>query len=298
MSTTGKSDLVDLSNEVWQRTRSRLDGMSDAEYLWEPTPGSWTIRLRSDGHWRADIVAPQPDPEPFTTIAWRLWHLIDMYGENRAPRWLGVAPQGPAIGLDDPDGTPPATAGEAVRLLERAHERWHAHLSLASDDSLGELVGSVGGPYADRTRASYVLHMLDEFIHHGAEIALLRDLWRWQQPVNDDALVERVIRGDRSVLSDVAQVDDAMSTRLLGVAASYARWDLVRDMIGVGVPVATEGRTPLHQAAAAGELDVVQLLVAAGADIALRDPDYGATALEWARFGDRGPTAAWLVSQL
>ena len=200
MSASRKSELVDFSDQVWQRTRARLEGLSDAEYLWEPTPGSWTIRQRSDGRWREDIVVPQPDPEPFTTIAWRLWHLIDMYGENRAPEWLGVERQGPAIGLDDPDGAPPATARNAVRLLERAHERWDAHLVLVSDDRLGELVGDAGGQYANHTKVGYVLHMLDEFIHHGA-------------------------------------------------------------------------------------------------DITLRDPEYGATPLEWAKFHDRGPTAAWLEAQ-
>src|SRR6185503_14126342 len=115
----GKSDLIDLSNEVWQRTRARLDGLSDDEYFWEPAPGCWTIRRRADGTWFADWPLPRPDPEPFTTIAWRLWHLIDMYGEDRAPRWLDLPPQGPAIGFDAPEGTdsqPPSTASAAIAL--------------------------------------------------------------------------------------------------------------------------------------------------------------------------------------
>ena len=44
---------------------------------------------------------------------------------------------------------------------------------------------------AERTRAAYLLHMLDEFIHHGAAIALLRDLRRWQSTnVPDDPQFE------------------------------------------------------------------------------------------------------------
>ena len=39
-------------------------------------------------------------------------------------------------------------------------------------------VGPVGGFYADATRVGFVLHEIDELIHHGAEIALLRDLYR------------------------------------------------------------------------------------------------------------------------
>ena len=176
-----KEELVDLSDEVWQRIHARVDGLTDEEYFFEPAPGCWSIRTRADGAVVADGTLPRPDPEPLTTIAWRLWHLIDMYGEDRAPRWLDLPPQGPPIGLDDPDGSPPATAAIAVDLLERAHSRWDAHLGLVTEARLAEPVGAVAGPqYADSTCAAYVLHMLDEFVHHGAEIALLRDLWRWQ----------------------------------------------------------------------------------------------------------------------
>lgn len=291
------TDLIEHSNSVWSRLERRFEGMSDDEYLWEPADGCWSIRSRPDGTWSDEFVMPSPDPAPFTTIAWRMWHLIDLYGENRASEWLGVEAQGAPIGLDDPDGAPPPTAQEALQLLDRAHARWNAHLTLVSDESLRNLIGPAGGHFAEHTKGAFVLHMLDEFAHHGAEISLLRDLWRWQHPVRDDELVERVIRGDRSVLSDVEHVDDATATRILGVAASYARWDLVREMVAAGVRVGHEGRTPLHQAAVAGELDVVQALVAAGADIAVRDPDFEATPLEWARFLDQRPTAAWLESQ-
>ncbi|HSP28714.1 MAG TPA: DinB family protein, partial [Ilumatobacteraceae bacterium] len=159
---TGKQELIAISDEVWQRSWSRFAGLTNDEYFWEPAPGCWTIRRRPDGAWISDGALPRPDPEPFTTIAWRLWHLIDMYGENRAPEWLDVAPQGDPVGLDDPDGSPPSTAGEALALLERAHRRWDAHLALVSDEQLALSVGPVGGQYADRSRAKYVLHMLDE----------------------------------------------------------------------------------------------------------------------------------------
>jgi hypothetical protein len=176
-----KAELVDLSNYVFERTRGRLDGLRDDEYLWEPAPGCWTVRQDADGTWVANPAVPRPEPVPFTTIAWRLWHLIDLYGEDRAPRWLDVPPQGVAIGLDAPDPQPPATAAAALALLEQAHDRWDAHLAIVSEAALDEPIGSVAGPtYAASTRAAYVLHMLDEYIHHGAELALLRDLWRAQ----------------------------------------------------------------------------------------------------------------------
>ena len=278
-----KRELVDLSDQVWQRIRTRVDGLSDAEYFWEPAPGCWTIRQRADGTWKADWPLPRPEPEPFTTIAWRMWHLIDMYGENRAPKWLDVPAQGVPIGFDGRDA-PPATAADSIALLERAHDRWDAHLDLAPDERLDERVGPVGGPvYADRTRAAYVLHMLDEFIHHGAEIALLRDLWRWQNTtVADDSRVERVIRGDASVLDEFDL--EKPTSDLVDQAAAYGRWELVIGLAQLGAPVSTTGQTPLHLAAAAGELEVVNILLDHGADPAAKDPEFHATPRQWAEF--------------
>ncbi len=279
-----KRALVGLSDEVWERIRARVDGLSDAEYFWEPTPGCWSIRPRADGTWMADWALPRPEPEPFTTIAWRLWHLIDMYGEDRAPKWLDVPAQGTPIGFDDPDGTPPSNATDAVALLERAHDRWDAHLRLAQEERLDEAVGPVAGPqHADRTRAAYVLHMLDEFIHHGAEIALLRDLWRWQHTtVADDPRVERVVRGDTTVLDEFDR--DTPTSDLVDHAAAYGRWDLVIGLVQRGAPIGTTGRTPLHVAAGAGELEVVKALLDHGADLAATDPQFHATPLQWAEF--------------
>jgi DinB superfamily/Ankyrin repeats (3 copies) len=289
-----KHELFELSNEVWHRTRARVDGLTDDEYLWQPAPGCWSIRQRSDGTWMWESPLPRPDPEPLTTIAWRLWHLIDMYGEDRAPRWLGVAPQSQAIGLDDPSGAdPPATANEAVVLLERAHDRWDAHLALATNERLGEPIGNVAGPaFADSTRAAYVLHMLDEFIHHGAEIAVLRDLWRWQQPlVVEDPITERVIRGDMTLLDEL---DISTAAGLVERAASYGRWDLVTGLVVRGAPLSTTGRTALHSAAGAGELEVVKVLLDHGADPGLTDPDFHATPRRWAEFLHHDAVAAYL----
>jgi hypothetical protein len=289
-----KRELIALSDDVWERTRARVEGLSDEEYFWQPAPGCWTVRQRASGTWRIDWPLPRPEPEPFTTIAWRLWHLIDMYGENRAPEWLNIPPQGDPIGMDDPAGAPPSSALDAIALLDRAHDRWDAHLDLVTEDALAEPVGAVAGPqYRDRTRAAYVLHMLDEFIHHGAEVALLRDLWRWQQTIAGDPLLERVARGDESVLDDL---DDASAAgELVDQAARYGRWDLVVGLVERGAPVATTGRTPLHMAAGAGELDVVKLLLDRGADPTAIDPEFRATPLQWADFLRRADVAAFLT---
>ena len=282
-----KRELVALSDEVWERIRDRLEGLSDAEYFWEPVPGCWTVRQRDGGSWTADTALPGPDIAPCTTIAWRLWHLIDMYGEDRAPTWLNVAPQGQPIGLDDPDGAPPSNAAEAVALLERAHDRWDAHIELVASDQLDEQVGAVAGPeYEARSRTAYVLHMLDEFIHHGSEIGLLRDLWRWQHgTIHEERLVDRVMRGDADVIDEIDDLSHASG--LVEHAAGYARWDLTAALVERGAPVRKTGRTALHLAAGAGELGVVEALVEGGADVGALDPEFNATPAQWAQFLDR-----------
>jgi hypothetical protein len=286
-------ELQRLSDTVWERTRRRLHGLTDDEYLWEPAPGCWSLRTRRDGA-RFHEWAPVVYPDPFTTLAWRLWHLIDMYGEDRGPRYLGVPPQGEPVGLDAPDPTPPASAADALEQLDRAHARWDAHLALVDDERLAAAIGPPGGENSDRTRAGFVLHMLDEFIHHGAEISLLRDLYRWQRPIDTDALTERAICGDRTLLVDIESRGPGTASALLGTAASFGRWALVEEMIDRGVRPANTGRTPAHIAAGAGELDVLRKLVDRGADLAARDPDFDATPLSWARFIGQPQVVAWL----
>jgi hypothetical protein len=54
----------------------------------------------------------------------------------------------------------------------------HGDLMDMTDAALWEPIGPLGGPFSESTRVAWVLHILDEVIHHGAEIALLRDLYR------------------------------------------------------------------------------------------------------------------------
>ena len=114
--------------------------------------------------------------------------------------------------------------------------------------------------------------MLDEFIHHGAEISLLRDLYRWQRPVSTDALTERAIRGDHSLLVDLESFGPETTSTLLSTAASFGRWALAEEMMDRGVSPAVTGRTPAHAAAGAGELDILRKLVDHGADLAAARP--------------------------
>jgi len=107
-----RSDIIELSNYAYQRTLSRLGGLTDDEYFWEPVPGCCTVRRTESGDYRADD-ADRPGNPPLTTIAWRLWHLIEKYGGKRNPEWLGVERVPGGFESDDPA---PATAAEDCRL--------------------------------------------------------------------------------------------------------------------------------------------------------------------------------------
>lgn len=76
--------------EQWEvhwkhQLRARLEGLTDDEYFWSPVPDAWSVRPRGSstapvqvggGDFTIDFAFPQPVPAAFTTIAWRLGHLI------------------------------------------------------------------------------------------------------------------------------------------------------------------------------------------------------------------------------
>ncbi len=168
-----RSDIIELSDYVYQRTEARLAGLTDDEYFWEPVPGCLTVRRAASGEYRADD-ASRPGAPPFTTIAWRLWHLIENYGGKRNPEWLGVDRPPGGFERDDPA---PATATEALAVFDRAHAFWQDLLQQLPEPSWWQPMGPVAGPYAEADGASLLLHQLDEQIHHGAELGVLRDLY-------------------------------------------------------------------------------------------------------------------------
>ena len=160
--------------------RPRLDGLTDEEYRWEPAPGSWNVHPKGTGHTpmaagggevEIDFAFPEPDPAPVTTIAWRLGHII-----------VGVL----AARTAGHFGGPPAdyftwqyawTADEALRQLDEQYAAWLAGIRGLSEDELSQPVGEAEGPWAERPMIDLLLHINRELIHHGAEIALLRDLY-------------------------------------------------------------------------------------------------------------------------
>jgi hypothetical protein len=160
--------------------------MTDEEYLWEPVPGCWSVRRRSAGpgpratrlvgagEWGRDgYTDTEPYPPPFTTIAWRLSHLIEMLA-MRADYSTG------ARSMTKDSFVVSGNAASAVAALSDSVDAWRGVLMQADDAAL-DTVGYSAYPYGSDAEDMFidtVWWVNQEVLHHGAEIALLRDLYR------------------------------------------------------------------------------------------------------------------------
>jgi hypothetical protein len=151
--------------------RPRLDGLTDEEYHREPVEGSWGLRPRGGG-WAPDFALPEPVPPPVTTIAWRLAHVVvGIFGERNHSHFGG-----PEISYDG--FAYAGTADEALAQLDEGYARWVEGVRSLTPERLWSPVGPAEGPFAEHPYAALVLHIHREVIHHGAEVLLLRDLFR------------------------------------------------------------------------------------------------------------------------
>lgn len=175
-------ELVDQLDFHWQhQLRPRLGGLTDDEYFWEPAPDCWSIRPRGTGRapvqagggaFTMDYAMPEPDPAPVTTIGWRLGHVIVGVLGMRAASHFG----GPPISYETAEYA--GTADAALAQLDAAYASWMDGVRGLDAAGLARPVGPAEGPYAESPMATLVLHINRETIHHGAEVALLRDLYR------------------------------------------------------------------------------------------------------------------------
>jgi hypothetical protein len=161
--------------------RPRLVGLTDSECLWEPAPGAWSIRPRGTctspvpigaGAMQRDDASEEPDPPPVTTIAWRIAHMTVECLSMRTMNHF----DGPAAHWETWEYTD--HADEALAQLDAAYDAWSAGVTGLGEEGLARAVGSAEGPWAESPYADLVLHINRELIHHGAEICLLRDLYR------------------------------------------------------------------------------------------------------------------------
>ena len=114
---------------TWRLAELHLPKLTDAACLWEPAPGSWTVRQAADGIWQPDWIVPEPDPPPPVTIAWLTWHLIWW--------WSGLLA---AFRNERPSAHDevawPGSAAAVVQRLESMSREWAEVLSGLNEDDL------------------------------------------------------------------------------------------------------------------------------------------------------------------
>ena len=163
-------------SQAFESMRWIVEGLTDDEYFNEPVTRCWSVRRRADagpgwgtGDWICEDAWPQPDPLPVTTIAWRLVHTCawtDVYRD-----WtFGDA----KLRLADIEVA--GSAGDALDWLGDSQEDFAAHVASLTDTELDDVRPAHWGallPIGDLVGSIAVEH-----IHHGAEIGVLRDLYR------------------------------------------------------------------------------------------------------------------------
>lgn len=176
--------LEQIDGHVTEHLRPRLEGLTDEEYLFDPTADGrtvWTVHPRSrpseaavqggSGEFVIDFEFPEPSPAPFTTIAWRLGHVIVGVLAARSASHHGGPP------ADYMSWDYAGTAEGALAQFDAEYARWIAGVRTWDLEDLSQRTGEAERPYAAEPRATLVAHINRELIHHLSEIALLRDLY-------------------------------------------------------------------------------------------------------------------------
>ncbi|HYJ69688.1 MAG TPA: DinB family protein [Nocardioidaceae bacterium] len=169
-----KNGVADLLARQWEVSRERLakrcEGLTDEELLWEPTPGCWNLFV-DPGHpggWSYPYDFDPPRPHPMTSIGWRLVHIA-------ADNWIYMEHAFGPGERNFPDLEVHGTADEVLANWWASTEPVSRWLRSATDGALKQLRRSHLG---DPLSAGEVMRILiDEQTHHGAEVALLRDLY-------------------------------------------------------------------------------------------------------------------------
>lgn len=160
--------ILNSMDNMFGQLIKRVEGMNDDEYLWEPAANSWSVRRGTDGTVTVDGAGVREiDPAPMTTIAWRMWHIaIDCFDEYTR-RFGGD--------LSDTSDEWTLSSTDAVEMLE---SKWQGYRDLFNELDWWAQLGEAWGPFSEHCIADMAIHAGNELVHHGAEIALLRDLYR------------------------------------------------------------------------------------------------------------------------
>ncbi|WP_405668752.1 DinB family protein [Streptomyces sp. NBC_01166] len=156
------------ANEYAEVARQAAGGMTVSRIA-----DDWSVSVERVEQVLAHTGAPEPDETPVTTIAWRLGHLHSCLAGQW--EWTFGAREEPKLLVDF---TP--SAGLALERFWALIDRWRESVAALTDEQL-DTVGLSQYPYGSDPDDPFVSVLAGanlEFIHHMAEIAVLRDLHR------------------------------------------------------------------------------------------------------------------------
>jgi DinB superfamily len=152
---------------------ARLHGLTDEEFLWEPAPIVWTVRVR-DGRSLPDQSTwdPLPGASPPRTLSWSIGHLG--WGSLIRADWLVGSH---SMRENDLDWPMKAEAGR--RFLADGLSAWRSGIGSMTDDDLDTIGRSAYPDGLDPTLPliDIVWWVNKELLEHAAEIWYVRDLY-------------------------------------------------------------------------------------------------------------------------
>lgn len=182
--------------EQWEfhwnhQLRPRLDGLTDEEYFWSPVPDAWSVRPCGNstapvqvggGAFTMDYAFPEPVPAAFTTIAWRLGHVIVGVLATRNAAHFGA----PTASYETWEYA--RSAATALDQLQAQLDVWVAGVRGLGEAGLRVPAGVKEPFLVEAPMADLVLHIHRELIHHLSEVCLLRDLYLHTEPATNGAI--------------------------------------------------------------------------------------------------------------
>lgn len=153
---------------TWRLAQHHLPKLTDEACLWEPAPGSWSVRPAADGRWRPDWSEGEPDPAPPTTIGWLTWHLIWWWSSVLAAARDEAIPPREQV-------TWPGSAAAAVSRLQDLSAQWSALLGRLE---ARDLERPLAYPWAEKRPLRLALAWANaELMKNIAEIGYARHLY-------------------------------------------------------------------------------------------------------------------------
>jgi hypothetical protein len=173
------TDFADQSALFERNVWRYFEGLTNEELHWEPAPNMWGLRKKSELRtplpldtpecdWWLDGIRPRPNPEPLTTIGWRVAHLI-----LGSWNWLTSLKE-----LEPRPRPEPGLTGDVESLIPLWKSVFDEFVGAAKEFTEAALAAEVQAGTSRFRRSRIVSHMTLEITAHGAEVGTMRHLFR------------------------------------------------------------------------------------------------------------------------